>query len=73
MRIKGRYAAQVIIDIDVDAEKTGLPFDKIHKNITEGLTPALREELQSQLDGSIKGCTLELIQQYADVWEAEEE
>lgn len=73
MRIKGRYAAQIIIDINVDAEKTGLPFDEIHKNITEGLTPALRDELQSQLNSGIKGCTLDLIQQYADVWEAEED
>lgn len=73
MRIKGRYVAQVIIDIDVDAEKTGLPFDEIHKNITEGLTPALQDELQSQLDGDLEGCTVELIQQYADVWEAEED
>lgn len=72
MRIKGRYAAQVIIDIDVDAEKTSLQIDEIRKNITEGLTPALQDELQSQLDGDLKGCTVELIQQYADVWESEE-
>lgn len=73
MRIKGRYAAQVIIDIDVDAEKTNLQIDEIRKNITEGLTPALQDELQSQLDSDLKGCTVELIQQYADVWKAEEE
>lgn len=73
MRIKGRYAAQVIIDIDVDAEKTRLPINEIRKNITEGLTPALQDELQSQLDGDLEGCTVELIQQYADVWEVEED
>lgn len=73
MRIKGKYVAYVIIDIDVDAKKTGLPFGEIHKNITEGLTPALKDELQSQLDGEIRGCTIEVIQQYADVWEVEEE
>lgn len=73
MRIKGRYAAQVIIDIDVDAEKTNLQIDEIRKNIAEGLTPALQDELQSQLDSDLKGCAVELIQQYADVWEAEED
>lgn len=73
MRIKGRYAAQMIIDINVDAEKTGLPLDEIRKNITEGLTPALQDELQSQLDSDLKGCTVELIQQYADVWKTEED
>lgn len=71
VRVKGRYVAQIIIDIDVDAEKTSLPINEIRKNVTEGLTPALQDELQSQLDSDLKGCTVELTQQYADVWEAE--
>lgn len=74
MKVKGRYVAQVIIDIDMDSKIITKPvtLSELHKEITENLTPALKELIEHEVAGPEEGCTVDVIQQYADLYEAEE-
>ncbi len=62
-RIKGRYVAQIIIDIDVKRTDDMASFEEIKKNF-DGLTEEIKGELE-QGDFS----KVEVIQQYADLVE----
>lgn len=64
-RIKGRYVAQIIIDIDVKRTEDMASFEEIKKNF-DGLTEEIKGELE-QGDFS----KVEVIQQYADLFEEE--
>lgn len=65
-RVKGRYVAQIIIEINSPyREGKDFPIDVVKKNFREGLTAGLKEELQSQIDDI---GTVEINEQYLDVY-----
>lgn len=66
-RIKGRYVAKIILDLDAERTEDMASFEEIKKNF-DGLTDTIKGELE-QGDFS----KVEVIQQYADLVEAEEE
>lgn len=72
MRYKGRYVAQIVIDIDIEKREGVLPFDDIKKKVTDGeLTDAIRDVV---VDEYIDNCgTVTVTQQYADLYEVEDE
>ena len=66
-RYKGKYVAQVEIDIDVDAELPDiLPFDEIKENITIEFTPFIKEMMEDVIDKNFE--TVTITQQYADLY-----
>lgn len=74
MRIKGRYVAQIIIDININPEDEFMDkpsFDEIQKGIISEFTPQLKKLIEDE--ALTPECKVDVIQQYADVWEAEEE
>ena len=69
-RIKGRYVAQVTIDINLPyRESEGRPMADIKERFRKMLTPMIREELQDQLgsDGNVT-----VSEQLLDVYEVTE-
>ena len=66
-RIKGRYVAKIILDIDVERTEDMASFEEIKKNF-DGLTDTIKNELE-QGDFS----KVEVIREYADLVETEEE
>ena len=55
-RIKGRYVAQIIIDIDMSYnEQDDIPIAEVKERFRTMLTPMIQEELQSQMgnDGKV--------------------
>lgn len=73
MRYKGRYVATVIIDIDVCVTDGMKPFEDIKKTVTEELTPELQRLVEYEITEGIDGMKVEVIQQYADLYEWEDE
>ena len=70
MRIKGRYVAQIEIDIDCEY-KPGqmLPFPEIKERIVGGeVTQNIRELIQDEIDAG----SVTVTQQYADLYEVED-
>lgn len=65
-RLKGRYVAQITIEINAPyREGEDLPIDVVKKNFREGLTAGLKEELQQQIEDM---GTVEIAEQYLDVY-----
>ena len=69
-RMKGRYVAQIIIEIDEEyQEGRMLPFEEIEHNFKNRLTPELEVLLLREID-----CTrVKVDQQYADIILEEED
>lgn len=66
-RFKGRYVAQLIINIDAEYEDgTTYPIAEARKRLHEKLTPCTQAFLQMHMGG--KG-TVELDEQYFDLYE----
>jgi hypothetical protein len=72
MRYKGRYVAQIVIDFDILERKGVLPFEEIKKKTIDGeLTDAIKDVVVGEI---IDDCgTVTVTQQYADMYEVEEE
>lgn len=66
-RIKGRYVAKIILDIDAERTEDMASFEEIKKNF-DGLTDTIKNEFE-QGDFS----KVEVIREYADLVETEEE
>lgn len=74
MRYKGRYVAQIVIDFDILEQKGAgmLPFEEIKKKATDGeLTDAVRDVIAEEVIDDFG--TVTVTQQYADMYEVEEE
>ena len=70
-RIKGRHVAQVVLDFDADEHTAGLkPFDEIQKDF-KNLTGDLKELLDDEF-GVDDICTVEVMEQYSDIYKVEE-
>ena len=69
-RYKGKYVAQIEIDIDIDAERPGIPsFDEIKESVSNKFTPGIKDILEEEV---LDNCgTVTVTQQYADTWEVE--
>lgn len=65
--IKGRYVAKIILDIDVERTEDMASFEEIKKNFDE-LTDTIKNELEQ---GDFP--KVEVIREYADLVETEEE
>lgn len=73
MRIKGRYVAQIVIDIDYPDTKDVRPFEEVRNDLTTGV---LTEAIQWLLEDEIalpSNTKLTATQQYADLYRVEEE
>lgn len=69
-RIKGKYVAQVVLEFDVPRESNTLPLEKIRHHICDGdMKNAITEALYDGLDD----CTVTVDQQYADVYEVDDD
>lgn len=68
-KYKGRYVAEIIMDIEFTKCEGMLPFEKAREQVVNGLTPALQKLIGDDLCGD---GTCEVIQEYADLWEVEE-
>lgn len=69
-RIKGRYVGQVILEFDVPRDDDTYPLEKIRNSICGGeLTEAIRCALYDGVDD----CVVTVDQQYADVYEVDDE
>ena len=66
-RIKGRYVAQIIMTVDEERKDYMLPLDKIKKNFA-----SLTENIKNVLEQG-EFTTVEVIEQYSDVYEVEAE
>lgn len=71
-RIKGRYVARVIIEMDVDENKPHLKtFDQLRDTYENQITDRIKDVLTDQFDESSVTVTVE--KQFADVWRAGDE
>ena len=66
-RIKGRDVAQIIMTVDEERKDYMLPLDKIKKNFA-----SLTENIKDVLEQG-EFTTVEVIEQYSDVYEVEAE
>ena len=65
-KIKGKYVATIIIEINSDRTPDMLPIEEIQKKLSDGsFTEMLRQEIS---DSSDLG-KLQIIQQQADIYE----
>ena len=70
-RIKGRYVAQVVLEFDVPRELNTSPIEKIRYSICDGdMKNAITEVLS---DGMMDGFNITVVQQYADVYEVDDD
>ena len=71
-KIKGKYVATVIIELEADESMKGLfPFEKIKDNF-KGMTPVIKKILDDEIHDDELG-TVEVIEQFCDVWRCESE
>ena len=69
-RIKGRYVAQVVFELDTPRESNTLPLEEIRHYICDGdMKIAITEVLADEA----YDCTVTVDQQYADVYEVDDE
>lgn len=69
-RIKGRYVARVVLEFDVPRESNTSPLEEIRHSICDGdMKIAITEVLSEGVDF----CTVTVDQQFADVYEVEDE
>ena len=73
MRYKGRYAAQVVIDIDFEPDDKSLPFESIKEGVSKELTPELDRLVKEYIAGEDEGCKVTVTQNYADLYKVEGE
>ena len=72
MRYKGKYVAMVEMDFDIEKQKDMLPFDAIKKKTMDGeLTDALRDVIVDEVIDDY--ATVTVTQQYADMYEVEDD
>lgn len=68
-RLKGRYVAQLIIDINTPyREQDDRPIAEVKERFKTMLTPMLHERIQK----SIGDAAVNLVEQYLDVYEVTE-
>lgn len=73
MRIKGRYVAQIVMDIDYPDTKEFRPFEEVRNDLTTGvLTGAIQGLLEDEI-AFPSNMKLTVTQQYADLYRVEEE
>ena len=73
MRIKGKYVAQIVMDIDYPDTKVFRPFEEVRNDLTTGvLTGAIQGLLEDEIDFP-SNMKLIVTQQYADLYRVEEE
>jgi hypothetical protein len=66
-KIKGKYVATVIIELEADESKKGLlPFERIKENF-KGMTPIVKDILEYEISDDELG-TVEVLEQFCDVW-----
>jgi len=71
-RIKGRYVAQVVIEMDVDENKPHLKtFDQLRDTYENQMTDGIKDILAEHFDVSFVTVTVE--KKFADVWRADDE
>lgn len=72
--IKGRYVAQIVMDIDVDEKHVHcVPLEEIRRRMANG---AYETAIKSSLMGDVFGeeiGKLDVIQMYADVYEVSDD
>lgn len=69
-RIKGRYVAQLIVDIDTPyGDPDDRPIAEVKERFRTMLTPMIREELQNHMG---KDAVVNLVEQLVDVYEVTE-
>lgn len=72
MRIKGRYVAQIEIDLDAKMQEYMLPFGEIKKKMVDGeLTDKIRDLVFGEIIEDFG--TVTVTQQYADMYEVEDD
>lgn len=72
MRIKGKYVAQIVMDIDYPDTKEFRPFEEVRNDLTTGvLTGAIQGLLEDEIDFP-SNMKLIVTQQYADLYRVEE-
>lgn len=70
-KIKGKYVATVIIELEADESKKGLlPFERIKENFN-GMTPIVKKILEDEIADPELG-TVEVLEQFCDVWRCED-
>ena len=73
MRIKGRYVCTVEFDFDFIHQKIYSPFAEMREQVVNGgLTDAIKDVLRSDIMDYSFG-TMTVTQQYADLYEVQEE
>ena len=73
MRIKGKYVAQIVMDIDYPDTKEFRPFEEVRNDLTTGvLTETIQGLLEDEIDFP-NNMKLIVTQQYADLYRVEEE
>lgn len=71
-RIKGRYVAQVIVELDVDENTPYLKtFDQLRDAYKNQMTGKVKDVLTDEFGESFATVTVE--KQFADVWRAGDE
>lgn len=71
-RIKGRYVAQVVIEMDVDENEPYLKtFDQLRDGYENQMTDRIKDILTDEFGESFVTVTVE--KQFADVWRADDE
>lgn len=68
-RIKGRYVAMVVIDVDTDES---MPFDVIHDMITGGVMKKMIQDRLSKELAVVPGARIEVEQMLADAYELDD-
>lgn len=69
-RIKGRYVAQVVLEWDVPRERGMNSLEEIRHLICDG---DMKNAITRALNNVMVACTVTVDQQYADVYEVDEE
>ena len=72
-RIKGRYVAQVIMDIDMDSnsEMDSMPVETMRENLSH-TGAAIKDVIQDEILPDSMG-TIEVVEQYRDIYKVEDE
>lgn len=68
-RLKGKYIAQVIINVDMEYTETDLPIAKVKERFARMMTPMVQEALQK---GCGRDASVEVHQRKADIYEVTE-
>lgn len=74
MKYKGKYLANVAIDVEIkpDGDRTR-PFDEMKKLFEHELTPELERVLRKEFYDDEITSALEVVQMQAELWKEDEE